>query len=156
MYQEDHLTASRPPNKSRCRVLVDNYGCVFFRQDHTRHLPWRIHHLWNIFGSKPPTQNCLVRGQPFFGPCSFKIAERKPPSLIFLDGGILDHAFGPPNKPNTKLLCELMFSSQTSFVLEKMPLRTPPVATLRANSCVFSWSGEKSLTTNPKTDYSVS
>lgn len=101
--------------------------------------------LVEYFWLKTTNPKLFGESQPFFGPCSFKIAERKPPSLIFLDGGILDHAFGPPNKPNTKLLCELMFSSQTTFVLEKMPLRTPPVATLRANSCVFSWSEKKAL-----------
>jgi len=143
MYQEDHLTASRPPNKSRCRVLVGNYICVFLHQDRTRHLPWRIHHLGNIFQSKTPTQNCLVRVNPFLDPVRSKSPRE---NLLLWSSWMVVFwimPLAPPIKPNKKLLCELIVSSQTTFGLVKMPVRTPPVATFRPNSCGCSWSERK-------------
>ena len=129
MYQEDHLTASRPPNKSRCRVLVGNYmGVCFSIRTLTRHLPWRIRHLGNIFRSKPPTQNCLVRVNPFLDPVSSKSPRE---NLLLWSSWMVVFwimPLAPPRKQNKKLLCEGNSSSQTTFVLENMPLRTPPVA----------------------------
>lgn len=96
---------------------------------------------WEYFSVKPTNPKLLGES-----PCSFKIAERKPLSLIFLDGGILDHAFGPPKKTKQKIVMWRKFFFPTTLVLEKMPLRTPPVATFRPNSCVFSWSEGKKKT----------
>lgn len=130
MYQEDHLTASRPPNKSRCRVLVGNYiwVCVFpsgpsqgiyhgefatwgifFGQNHQpKTVWWESTLFWTLFlqNRRGKTSFFDLLGWSYFGSCLWP----------------------PPRKQNKKLLCEGNSSSQTTFVLENMPLRTPPVA----------------------------
>ena len=60
--------------------------------------------LGEYFSVKTTNPKLFGESQPFFGPCFFKIAEGKPPSLIFLDGRILDHAFGPPTKTKQKIV----------------------------------------------------
>ena len=122
MYQEDHLSASRPPNKSRCRVLVGNYGCVFFHQD-----PHKASKMENSQLGEP-TQNCLVRVNPFLDPVSSKSPRE---NLLLWSSWMVVFwimPLAPPRKQNKKLLCEGNSSSQTTFVLENMPLRTPRVA----------------------------